>query len=177
MLSQHHNRKMVSAVFRDHAASDEAFAFLYECGFSDADINVLMSDETHGEYPRDRDPHQYHAGSYATEGMGVGGAIGTAIGASVMAVVTLGSVTIPGLGFLIAGPIVAALAGGGAGAVTGGLVGRLIGAGMTEQNAHAYDAALREGGVVLGVHPHTRAEADTIRARFEELGGENVCYC
>ncbi|QEL20832.1 hypothetical protein [Limnoglobus roseus] len=177
MLQNRLNRKMVSVVFRDHDASEEAFAFLYDCGYNDNEINVLMSDEHHADALVRRDPHRYHAGTYATEGMGVGGAIGTAIGASIMAVVTLGSVTIPGLGFLIAGPIVAALAGGGAGAVTGGLVGRLIGAGMTEQNAHAYDAALREGGVAIGVYPHNCAEAEKIRERFAALGGENVCYC
>ncbi len=177
MLQNRLNRKMVTAVFRDHDSSDEAFQFLYDRGFQDADINVLLSDEHHADTLAARDPHRYHAGSYATEGMGVGGAIGTALGASVMAVITLGSVTIPGLGFLIAGPLVAAFAGGGAGAVTGGLVGRLIGAGVPEPNAHAYDAALREGGVVLGVHPHSCQEAETIRVRFEELGGENVCYC
>lgn len=177
MLTNRINRKMVSAVFRDHDASDEAFAYLDSLGYHDQDINVLMSDENHAETLASRDPQRYTAGTYATEGMGVGGAIGTALGASVMAAITLGSVTIPGLGFLIAGPIVAALAGGGAGAVTGGLVGRLIGAGMTEQNAQAYDAALREGGVVLGVYPHNAAEAETIQTRFVALGGENVCYC
>src|SRR5207249_11816950 len=110
-------------------------------------------------------------------GMGVGGAIGTAVGATLAAVIAAGStLAIPGLG-IVAGPLVAAFAGGGAGAVTGGLIGTLVGAGMTEQNAQAYDEALRNGGVVIGVLPHNSDHASDIQKRFKELNGENVCYC
>lgn len=119
-----------------------------------------------------------HAGSQATEGMGVGGAIGTAVGATLAAVAAIGtSLAIPGLGLIVAGPIAAALAGGGAGAVTGGLLGWLIGLGITESNAQAYEEALREGGVVLGVHPRTSDDATEIKKYFEKHQGENVCYC
>jgi hypothetical protein len=172
-------RKMVSAVFRNRAHSEEAFDYLYGLGFTDSEINVLMSDQTRARYyPAGKDDNKHEAGNLATEGMGVGGAVGTAVGASIAAIIAIGTtVAIPGLGLVVAGPLVAALAGGGAGAVTGGLVGTLIGAGMTEQNASAYEAALREGGIAIGVHPRTDDQADDIKERFEELGGENVCYC
>ena len=55
--------------------------------------------------------------------------------------------------WIVAGPIFAALAGGGAGAVTGGAVGGLVGLGIPESNAKAYEEALKKGGVVFGVHP------------------------
>lgn len=172
-------KKMVSAVFRDRNHSEEAFEFLYNIGFSDGEINVLMSDRTRATfYPAHGEREKFASGSYAAEGLGVGGAVGTAVGASLAAIVAIGTtVAIPGLGLLVAGPIVAALAGGGAGAVTGGLIGTLIGAGMTEQNARAFDAALREGGIAIGVYPRTAEQADDIQERFLALGGENVCYC
>ena len=70
-----------------------------------------------------------------------------------------------------------ALAGGGAGAVTGGLIGGLVGLGIPESNAKAYEEALRHGGVAVGVIPRSSDHASEIQRRFEELSGENVCYC
>jgi len=172
-------KKMVTAVFRDRFDSERAFDYLYSKGYRDSEINVLMSDQTRSTYYRNKqDTNKHEAGSMATEGMGVGGAIGTAIGATLAAVAAIGtSIALPGLGLVIAGPIAAALAGGGAGAVTGGLVGALVGAGITEQNAQAYEEALRNGGVALGVVPRTGDDADEIEKRFKELNGENICYC
>ena len=112
------------------------------------------------------------------EGMGVGGAIGTVLGATLATVTAVGtSLAVPGLGVVIAGPIAAALAGGGAGAVTGGVVGMLIGAGMTEQNAEAYSAALKRGGVAIGVTPHDANDSKEIQNQFKQFGGDNVCSC
>jgi hypothetical protein len=138
-----------------------------------------MSDKTRSNFYPDGESDPHHAaGSLATEGMGVGGAIGTAIGATLAAVAAIGtSIAIPGLGLLVAGPLAAAFAGGGAGAVTGGIIGGLIGAGMTEQNAEAYSEALKNGGVVIGVHPRTSDDASEIQKKFKEFNGENVCYC
>ena len=173
-------KKMVHAVFRDRYDAERAFDFLYARGYRDSDVNVLMSDRTRTTfYPAtSKDESKHPAGTLATEGMGVGGAIGTAVGATLGAIAAIGTaVAIPGLGLVVAGPIAAALAGGGAGAVTGGLIGALVGAGMTEQNAQAYEEALRNGGVALAVVPHNDDDADDIEERCKQLGGENVCYC
>ena len=83
------------------------------------------------------------------------------------------SILIPGIGW-VAGPIAAALAGGGAGAVTGGLIGGLIGFGIPESNARAYEEALRDGGIAIGVTPHNSTDASKIKEKFKELKGENV---
>jgi hypothetical protein len=170
---------MVTAVFRHRNDSEQAFDYLYHLGYTDRDINVLMSDKTRSTFYPDREKETRHpAGTKAAEGTGIGGAIGTAIGASLAAVAAIGtSIAVPGLGLVIAGPLAAAFAGGGAGAVTGGAVGALVGAGINEQNAEAYSEALREGGVVLGVTPKNREHAKAIEERFRELNGENVCYC
>jgi hypothetical protein len=172
-------QKMVTAVFRHRNDSEQAFDYLYHLGYTDRDINVLMSDKTRSSfYPNREDETKHNAGTKAAEGTGIGGAIGTAVGATLAAVAAIGtSIAVPGLGLVIAGPLAAAFAGGGAGAVTGGAVGALVGAGINEQNAEAYSEALREGGVVLGVTPKNREHAKAIEERFKELHGENVCYC
>ena len=109
--------------------------------------------------------------------MGIGGAIGTAVGATLAAVAAIGtSIMVPGLGLIVAGPLAAALAGAGAGAVTGGLIGALVGMGIPESNAQAYEEALRQGGVVIGVVPHNDEDSKRIKEDFQNLHGENVYY-
>jgi hypothetical protein len=109
--------------------------------------------------------------------MAAGGAVGTAVGAGVAALAAIGtSIVIPGLGWVVAGPVFAALAGGGAGAVAGGAVGALIGFGISESNASAYEEALRNGGVVLGVVPRNNDDAKVIQDKFEEQHADNVVY-
>ncbi len=172
-------QKMVTAIFRHRNDSEQAFDYLYHLGYTDRDINVLMSDKTRADLYPDRERNAEHtAGTKAAEGTGIGGAIGTAVGATLAAVAAIGtSLALPGLGLVIAGPLAAAFAGGGAGAVTGGIIGALVGAGFPEQNAEAYTEALRQGGIVLGVVPKNREHAKAIEERFTELRGENVCYC
>jgi len=169
---------MVTVVFRDRLNAQEAYDRLVRRGYTSDEINVIMSDATRAACCAEgrRDDKQ-NVGTMATEGMGVGGAIGTVIGAGLAAVAAIGtSLALPGLGLVIAGPIAAALAGGGAGAVTGGLLGGLIGLGIPESNAEAYQQVIKDGGVVIGVVPRSDSEASAIKQEFQDLGGENVYY-
>jgi hypothetical protein len=171
--------KMVTAVFRARTNAQAAYDLLRNHGFPDKDINVLMSDKTRAEYlaARTNAEGKVEPGTMAVEGLGVGGAIGTAVGAGVAAVAAIGTlVLVPGIGW-VAGPLAAAFAGGGAGAVAGGVVGALVGLGIPEDNAEAYHEALREGGVVLGVVPRSADEAEKLEQEFKDLQGEDVCYC
>jgi hypothetical protein len=172
-------KKMVTAVFRDRANAQRAYDQLLERGYRSDEVNVLMSDATRAQYfPHDKDKDKKSAGTHAEEGMGIGGAIGTAVGATLAAVAAIGtSIMIPGLGIIIAGPIAAALAGAGAGGVAGGLIGGLVGLGIPEPNAQAYMDVLREGGVVIGVVPRNDDDASKLKTTFQNLQGENICYC
>jgi hypothetical protein len=115
-----------------------------------------MSDESRQFYSADSDSH-IKPGTHAVEGVATEGTIGTVVGATLGAIAAIGtSVLVPGLGVVIAGPIVAGLVGGGARAVAGGLVGGLTGFGLPESNA-AYEKVLKVGGVVIGVTPANSA--------------------
>ena len=61
--------------------------------------------------------------------------------------------------------------------MTGGLIGSLVGLGIPESNAQAYEEALRNGGVVLGEAPHNSEDSKHIQEDFEKLHAENICYC
>jgi hypothetical protein len=171
-------RKMVTAVFRDPVEGQTAYDGLINRGYRADEINILMSDATRASYFTAERPEPARAGNAAAQGVGVGGAIGTAVGATLAALMAVGStVLIPGLGLAVAGPIAAALAGGGAGAVTGGIIGGLVGLGIPEPNAQAYQEALRDGGVVIGVTPRGDQDAAELKRYFEGLHGGSVCYC
>ena len=169
-------RKMVTAVFRDRINAERAFDRVHALGYANSEINVLMSEKTRATYYTGQKKGKIEAGSKAAEGLGVGGAVGTAVGATLGAIVAAGtSILLPGIG-LIAGPIAGALAGAGAGAVTGGIIGVLVGWGIPENNAKAYEAVLKQGGIVLGVVARKGDDAK-LKKELEEAGGEDVVVC
>jgi hypothetical protein len=165
-------RSMVVAVFRDRTNASQAYNWLLARGYSDAEINVMMSNETRAYY--EKHESKIHTRSHAAEGAATGGAVGAIVGGTAAAVATLGSMAVvPFLGFPVAGALLMGLAGAGAGAVTGGVLGALIGLGIPESNADAYEEALKAGGVVVGVEPHD-GDSGEIKKEFKKLGGENI---
>jgi hypothetical protein len=174
-MTEHDKKPMVTAVFRDRTQANRVYTWLRDRGYTSDEINVLMSDQTRASYSTADEEELVGSRSHAAQGVAAGGAIGTAVGATLAAIAAIGtSAIVPGLGIVVAGPILAAFAGAGAGALAGGLIGGLIGLGIPESNARAYEEALRDGGVVIGVHPHAGEETGKIRDHFERHQGENV---
>jgi hypothetical protein len=58
--------------------------------------------------------------------------------------------------------------------VTGSLVGALVGTGIPEYRAKAYEKALREGGILVGVEARSDAHAEGLEDLFEKLGAEKI---
>jgi hypothetical protein len=160
---------LVTGLFKSRAAAEAAVDALIKRGYTRDDISVLMSDSTKSK------EFAVETRTHAADGAGIGGAVGGTIGAVLAAIVAVGtSIVIPGLGLIVAGPIVAALAGAGAGAATGGIVGALIGAGIPEHRAKVYDAGIRGGGILLGVEARSDDDADNLQKFLEDLGADHV---
>lgn len=168
------DRRMLTGMFRDRESTEGAYQSLRDRGYSDDEINVLMSDETRNKYYSDGDSALED--NKALEGMGTGGAIGGTLGAIIGGISAIGTnVLLPGLGLVVWGPIAAALAGAGAGGLTGGLVGALIGWGIPEDRAKEYETGIREGGTVLGVNPRSDEDADYFENEWRtNYRGEHV---
>jgi len=166
---------MLTGMFRDRENTENAYRSLKERGYTDDEINVLMSEDTRNRYWGD-DADNSELGNKALEGTGAGGAIGGTLGAILGGVAAIGTnLVIPGLGLVVAGPIAAALAGAGAGALTGGLAGALIGWGIPEERAKFYEGGIREGGTVLGVRPRTDEDADYFENEWRDnYNGEHI---
>lgn len=88
----------------------------------------------------------------AGEATSAGAAAGAAVGGAAGLIGSLAALSIPVIGpILAAGPLIATLAGAGMGAIAGGLIGALTEAGIPEQEAILYEAALRRGGTLVAV--------------------------
>src|SRR6478672_3474837 len=111
------NSRMVTGLFRDRASAERAYNSVADRGYSKDDVTLMMSDDTRKRHFADTDTE---LGSKAAEGAGIGAGIGGTIGAVLAGVAAVGtSLVIPGAGLVIAGPLAAALAGAGAGGITG----------------------------------------------------------
>jgi hypothetical protein len=164
--------KILTGMFSDRENLERSYNTLTERGYTKDEINLIMSEET-------RKKHFAHdeteLGNKAKEGAGTGSLIGGAVGTAAGIIATLGtSLVLPGLGLIIAGPIVAGLAGAGAGAITGGLIGALIGAGIPEDRAKLYETGVKNGKIVLGVRPRNDEDAKHLENDWRTNKGEEI---
>lgn len=140
--------KLVTGLFKTRSGAERAVDKLVNDGFPREDISLLMSDATRGR------EFALQMATKAPEGAATGATVGGALGAIAAGLVVLGVIAIPGLAIVAAGPVIATLAGLGAGAAAGGLAGALIGLGIPEHEAKFYNEAIEKGGILLGVYAH-----------------------
>src|SRR5690349_14345128 len=164
--------RMVTGLFNDRESAERAYQSTIDRGYNKDDVNLIMSDEARKRHSGDHADTEL--GNKALEGAGTGGAIGTTLGAILGAVAAAGTLAIPGLNIIAAGPIIAALTGAGAGALTGGLLGALIGWGIPEKHAKVYEEGIKKGGIVLGVYPRNEEDAEYFERLFEKNHGQQV---
>lgn len=156
---------IVTGLFKDQESAERAYRSATEYGYSQNEIDVVMSQETRERYYGKNATLETEVGNKAAEGAAIGGAVGGAAGAIAAAIAAMGtSLVLPGLGLVIPGPLAAAVAGAGAGGVSAGLVGALIGWGIPEDRLKEYEQGIHEGGIVIGVKPRSDSDA----RRFEE---------
>ena len=151
----------MTTMYNDRDSAERGFSTLQGRGYTDKDINVLMSDETRDKhFARQHDSDDTELGNKAMEKAGVGSAIGGTLGAVAAAIAAIGSnLILPGLGLVVAGPLAAGLAGAGAGGLAGGLIGALVGSGIPDEHAKEYEAGIKKGGIVMGVQPRNDEDA------------------
>jgi len=163
---------MKSAIFAFFASSFRAESVVNElrlAGFPNSDVSVLFPDTvtTHdfarikpGKIPEN-----------AVLGASTGGFLGGLAGW----LVSLGALTIPGAGPLIAaGPIFAAFSGAAVGATAGGLSGAFISIGFAEYQAQLYTRKLEAGNILIAAHTQTNERAKIAREIFERADAQDI---
>jgi hypothetical protein len=167
-----------NGLFRDRESAEQAYETLRTRGYGEQDVNLLLTDATRKHwYPDDKNDialGQKTTGTKAMSAAGVGGAVGTTVGAVLAVVAATATVAIPGLGLLAAGPVAAALAGAGAGGVAGGVIGAMVAAGIPDDRAKLYDEELKRGGVVMGITPRSDEDASFFEQDWTNSRGEHI---
>jgi hypothetical protein len=137
-----------------------------------------MSENTRSEEFADVTSHKAAEGALA--GALVGGGLSAVVASlaatgSIAAIAASGGAATP----LVAGPLAAALAALGVGGGAGGILGALIGVGVTDAQAKKYEDALKKGAIIIGVRPrpddhdrvkHILSESEGV-SDFAETGG------
>lgn len=145
---------LVNAAFSNRMDAQKAYDELMYRGYKPEEINVIVSDETHRIHHEEiADEKHTHS---TMENAGIGSAIGGTAGAIAGAIIAIGStVIIPGLGIAVAGPLLAALTGAGAGGLTGGIVGALHHRGVPKEHAETFESSIRAGETIISFTPKT----------------------
>ena len=166
---------MLTGSFRDREGAERAYNSLASRGYTDKEVNLLMSDETRKKhFSKDAATHT-ELETKALKGAGAGAAIGGTAGAALAAIAAIGtSLLVPGLGLVVAGPLAAAFAGAGAGGAAGGLIGALVGHGIPEDRAKRYEADIKNGGIVMGVAPKSADDAKFFEHEWAGNSAENI---
>lgn len=151
-------------IYQTREAAAQAVDELHRAGFTRDQISILMSEATYGQH------FVVYDRTKSAEVGAVGAFTGGALGALAGSLVAVASLAIPGVGFVVTGPIVAALAGAGAGGATGGLIGALIGAGIPDEEAKLVEDEVKDGGILVGVVAADRKEVDRAKQTYARTG-------
>jgi Protein of unknown function (DUF3341)/Heat induced stress protein YflT len=159
----------VIGIYEDRTTVSDAIDVLQKAGYRATDISILSSDN---QGSKDF-AHEKH--TKAPQGAAVGAAAGAVVGAALACLVSLQVVTITGLGPLVAaGPVLAALAGAGAGGALGWTVGLLAGLPLTQYVARRYAGRVRRGGILLSVHCDSPEWRDKAKKTLKDTGGRDI---
>ena len=141
--------RAVTAVYLDRDSARLAIDRLLEAGFSRDDISALTADASLPGRKFGVDVR-----TKAPEGASLGAAIGGLLGAAGATLIAMGTISAPALHLVEPGPILAALAGMGAGGAVGAIIGGIAGLRVPEHEARMYPDEVQSGGVLVGVNAH-----------------------
>jgi hypothetical protein len=162
----------IIGLFSDRETAERAYRGLFDYGYTQDEITVVMTDEARKlHFPAVESEIE----DKTLEGLGAGAVIGGGVGALIGVLAGLGtSMVVPGLGLVVAGPLIAGLTGAGTGGVAGGLIGALVGAGIREEKAKFYAEEVDRGKILITVIPRSETEATRIESEWLDRGSEGV---
>lgn len=155
----------ISRLYDNYDDAQRAVANLEAAGVPHSDLSIVANNSdnwysANGKVDRDRNGADDRA-----EGASTGAGIGAGLGGAAGLMAGLGMLAIPGLGPVVAAGWLASTALGlAAGAASGGVVGALTQAGVSEDEAPLYAEGVRRGGTLVSARV-----ADADRARYEAI--------
>jgi hypothetical protein len=166
---------IVTAVFRTASQVESAYEAAVEHGYKIGDVNVVMSEDTRRRLYTEKPEISSEIGKKAAEGAELGGPTGGRVGIAISIAAAVGAaIALPGLGFVVAGPIAVALAGAGAAGLAAGLISVMADWGLPEDRQRLYESEIGDGGILIGVRTRNAEDAAAIARRWVELGAEHL---
>ncbi|GAB2781751.1 hypothetical protein GCM10027275_26830 [Rhabdobacter roseus] len=173
-----HAVNSVTGVFLTNEDANKVYDTLLANGYSQEQISVVMSEETQSKnyHMAPQDNQKDETGeTRSAETATMGAAIGGTTGAVISAVAALGTnLVLPGIGLALAGPVLAGLAGAAAGGVAGGTIGSIVGSGFPKENEEYYETSVKEGAVIISVHPSNEMDKEAIISLFNQHNGQKI---
>jgi hypothetical protein len=171
------DRRMVTGLFADGESAERAYQACVARGYQIGDVNVLMSEETRKRLFSDDSATSTLLAHKKAEGGELGGPKGGRIEILVTIFAAVGAaLALPALGFVVAGPIAAALASAGAAGLAAGLIGALGDWGIPQERLHKYEAGIRDGGILMMVEARSDEDARHIGGQWQAIGGSDVSF-
>ena len=159
----------VMGIYPDRTTVSDAISVLQKAGYRATDISVLSSDNQGSK------DFAHEKRSKALEGAAAGAVVGAVVGAALAWFVSIQTLSLAGVGPLVAaGPVLAALAGAGAGGAVGWIVGLLAGLRLTQYVAKRYAGRVRRGGILLSVHCDSQEWRDRAKKTLRDTGARNI---
>jgi hypothetical protein len=159
-------------IFANIANVEAAIDGLTMAGFSNQALSVLLSEKEEAKVLTTE--NNLEAPDGATAGARVGGVVGGALGL----LAGVGALALPGVDpLIVAGPIMATLAGFSVDGAVGGFVGALVGMGIPEFEAKLYDVRVKDGGVLVAVHCESSEGISKARDALKAVGAEDIATC
>jgi len=159
----------VIGIYPDRTTVSDAVNVLHKAGYRATDISVLSSDNQGSK------DFALAKRSKALEGAAAGAAAGAVVVATLAWLAAYQSANITGIAALVAaGPVLAALAGAGAGGTLGWLVGLLAGSSLTEYVAKRYAGRIRHAGILLSVHCDSPEWCSRAKTALRDTGARDI---
>jgi hypothetical protein len=159
----------VIGIYPDRTTVSDAVDVLHRAGYRATDTSVLSSENQGSK------DFAIEQRTKALEGAATGAAAGAVVCAALAWFVSIQTVPIDVLGPLVAsGPVLAALAGAGAGGALGWIVGLLAGLRLPEYVVKRYAGRIRRGGILLSVHCDSQEWCDRAKKTLKNTGARNI---
>ncbi len=157
--------KSVLGIYGSCDGVKSGMAALQAAGFPSAELSLLL--------PESSGANQMEAGKLSAGA--ATGTTGVMIRGALVWLMGIGGLAIPGLGpFIVAGQIMAALAGAGAYGAGGGFVAALVSLGMPECKARGHETRLRHGEIRVAASSETADDMDRAKMVLNEMGAEDI---
>jgi hypothetical protein len=162
----------VTGLFETHKDADHIFSTLLDKGYDRDEISVVMAKpENKSEEELEEHPSETHASGDAKRGAIGGGAAGAVL--KVIAAIGT-NLVLPGVGLVLAGPLLAGLTGAAAGGLAGGTIGAIIGSGYAKDDVDYFEDKIKQGGIIISVEVKSHLNKESLAEEFRRCNGTRV---